>query len=73
MNDCENRSADAARDAYTRAVAGGASIHVAFALACKAYRALNPDVEGQALRLAVATGIALSREDRIAIEIGGYT
>jgi hypothetical protein len=73
MDQSEDQAAAAARDVYTRAVAGGASIHVAFDLACNAYRVHGPALEGRDLRLAVATGIELSREDRIAIEVGGYS
>ncbi len=73
MDQSANQAAAAARDVYARAVAGGASIHVAFDLACKAYRSISPVPDGPALRLAVATGIALSREDRIAIEVGGFS
>ena len=60
----------AAKQIYARAVAGGASIHVAFDLACASYRAGHPDLEMQALRQTVADGIDLPREDRIKIEIG---
>lgn len=65
-----DEAATAARDVYMRAVAGGANIHVAFDLACRRYRSWHPALEGRALRQAVAAGIALSREDRITIEIG---
>jgi hypothetical protein len=55
---------------YTRAVAGGANIHVAFDLACASYRSVHPDLELRALRQTVADSIGLVREDRIKIEIG---
>jgi hypothetical protein len=55
---------------YARAVAGGANIHVAFDLACKAYRAAHPSADDSGLRQIVASEIGLSREDAILIAIG---
>lgn len=70
MSSQDDRAAEAARHAYMRATAGGANIHVAFDLACDAYRSWHQDLEGLALRLAVAQGAGLSREDMIKIELG---
>lgn len=72
MNNRADQAAEAAKHAYTRATAGGADIHVAFDLACNAYRLRDPSLEGVALRLAVAQGAGLSREDMIKIEVGFY-
>lgn len=66
----DTADAAAAKRIYARAVAGGASIHVAFDLACASYRSVHPDLELQTLRQTVADGIGLAREDRIKIEIG---
>lgn len=65
-------AAEAAKLAYTHATATGANIHVAFDLACNAYRLRDPSLEGVALRRAVAQGADLSRGDMIKIEIGFY-
>jgi hypothetical protein len=72
MNGPDDQAAEAAKQAYTRATAGGANVHVAFDLACNAYRSCHTSLKGQALRLAVAQGIGLSREDMIKIEVGFY-
>jgi hypothetical protein len=66
----DDTDAATAKQIYARAVAGGASIHVAFDLACASYRSVHPELETQALRQIVADGIDLPREDRIRIEIG---
>lgn len=66
----DKADAAAAKQIYTRAVAGGANIHVAFDLACANYRSMHPELELQALRQTVADGIGLPREDRLQIEIG---
>jgi hypothetical protein len=66
----DDKAAAAAKRAYSRAVAGGANIHVAFDLACASYRTAHPDMEGASLRKAVAEGIDLPRIDRLRIEIG---
>jgi hypothetical protein len=60
----------AAAAVYDRAVAGGANIHVAFDLACRAYRAAHPSMHESGLRQAVASEIGLSREDSIVIAVG---
>ena len=72
MTSLEQQAAEAAKHAYTQATARGANIHVAFDLACNAYRSRDPSMEGVALRRAVALGAGLSREDRIQIEVGLY-
>jgi len=72
MDNVHDQADEAAKRTYTRATAGGASIHVAFDLACDAYRAFHPDLEGLPLRIAVARGIGLPREDKIRIEVGLY-
>lgn len=66
----DKADAAAIKRIYTRAVAGGANIHVAFDLACASYRALHPDLELHAVRRVVAERIDLPREDRLKIEIG---
>jgi hypothetical protein len=63
-------AAETVRSAYVRAVAGGANIHVAFDLACKAYRVAHPSTDESGLRQTVAAELGLSREDTIVIEIG---
>lgn len=70
MSSRDNQAAEAAKHAYTRATASGANIHVAFDLACNAYRSRDASLEGVVLRRAVAQGADLSREDMI--EIGLY-
>jgi hypothetical protein len=60
----------ASKETYSRAIAGGASVHVAFGLACKSYQAVHPTLGGAALRQAVADEVDLPRDDRICIEIG---
>ena len=72
MSSQGNQAAEAAKHAYTLATAGGANVHVAFDLACNAYRLRDPSLEGVALRRAVAQGAELSREDMIKIEVGFY-
>ena len=72
MSSLDDQAAEAAKHAYARATAGGANIHVAFDLACNAYRSRDLGLEGEALRRAVAQGVELSREDMIKIEIGLY-
>lgn len=72
MDNVYDEADEAAKRAYTRATEGGASIHVAFDLACDAYSSFHPDLEGLPLRIAVARGIGLSREDKIRIEVGLY-
>lgn len=72
MSSLDDHAAEAAKHAYTRATASGANIHVAFDLACNAYRSRDPSLEGVALRRAVAQGANLSREDMIKIEVGLY-
>jgi hypothetical protein len=72
MDDGHDQTEEAAQRAYTRAIAGGANIHVSFDLACNAYRAGHPDLQGVALRAAVARAIGLSREEMITIEVGLY-
>ena len=62
----------ASKKTYARAIAGGASVHVAFDLACKSYQALHPTLKGTALRQAVADEVDMPREDRIRIEIGAF-
>lgn len=62
----------ASKETYTRAIAGGASVHVAFDLACKSYQAVHPTLAGTALRQAVADELDLPREDRISIEVGAF-
>jgi hypothetical protein len=63
-------AAETVRAAYVRAVAGGANIHVAFDLACKAYRDANPSADEAGLRQTVAAELRLPRQDAIVIEIG---
>jgi hypothetical protein len=58
---------------YARAVSSGASIHVAFDLACKNYQAAHPELHGVGLREAVAAEIGLPRDEAIMIEIGAFT
>lgn len=72
MSSLDNQATEAAKHAYTRATAGGANVHVAFDLACSAYRSRDPSLEGDALHRAVAEGAGLSREDMIMIAIGFY-
>lgn len=72
MNGRDDQAAEAAKRAYTQATRGGANVHVAFELACNAYRLSNSGLEGLALRAAVAQGIDLSREDMIKIDVGSY-
>jgi hypothetical protein len=62
----------ASKEIYSRAIAGGASVHVAFDLACRSYQAMHPVLGGAALRQAVADELDLPREDRISIEIGAF-
>jgi hypothetical protein len=72
MTSLDDQAAAAAKRVYARAAAGGASIHVAFDLACNAYCSCDPSLKGITLRRAVAQGAGLSREDVIKIEIGLY-
>jgi len=70
MNGRDDQAAEAAKRVYTQATRGGANVHVAFDLACNAYRLSHPDLEGLALHVAVARGIDLSREDMVKIDVG---
>jgi hypothetical protein len=70
MNANGATAAETVKAAYARAVAGGANIHVAFDLACKAYRVAHPSADESGLRQTVAAEVGLSREDAIMIEIG---
>ena len=63
---------DSTSGMYARAIAGGASIHVAFDLAGRLYLVTHRAEDARALRQAVATEIGLSREDALTIEIGAY-
>lgn len=72
MDSWNDQSEEAAKRAYMQAIVGGANVHVAFDLACDAYRSFHSNLEGLALRVAVAQGIGLSRDDMIKIEVGLY-
>lgn len=58
----------AARAAYVRALTVGASAHVAFDVACAAYRATWPGLDDPDLRDVVARTLALLAKDRAGID-----
>jgi hypothetical protein len=59
VNMNENPAAHAARSAYVKALAIGASAHTAFDVACAAYRASWPGLDDSELRHVVARVLAL--------------
>lgn len=56
----------AARTAYVRALTVGAPAHIAFDVACAAYRATWPGLDDSELRDVVARALALLAVDRAA-------
>jgi hypothetical protein len=57
-------AARAARTAYVKALTIGASAHIAFDVACAAYRASWPGLDDSELRNVVARALALVTRDR---------
>jgi hypothetical protein len=57
----------AARTAYIKALTVGASAHIAFDVACAAYRATWPGLEDCELRNVVARALALLARDRAGV------
>jgi hypothetical protein len=70
MEYLDDRAVSAAKRAYMRALAAGARKRTAFDVACAAYRVSYPAMQSGPLHEAVAAGIAMSREDLVAIERG---
>jgi hypothetical protein len=62
----QSSAAHAARTAYVKALAIGASAHTAFDVACAAYRASWPGLDDSELRHVVARTLALTSADRVA-------
>jgi hypothetical protein len=73
MNVSDDRAVSAARRAYVQALAVGARERTAFDVACAAYRVSYPAMQAGLLHQAVATGIAMSRENLVAIGRGDVT
>ncbi len=64
----QSPAAHAARTAYVKALAIGASAHTAFDVACAAYRASWPGLDDSELRHVVARTLALTSGDRAAAD-----
>lgn len=64
----QDQATHAAKRAYTQAIAVGAARHIAFDVACAAYRASHPELGGDALKQIVASRLSLSKHEMRDIE-----